>query len=314
MFEKFKKKRKEEKKVEAAVPETVKNEKTQTIENVQTKAPEPAQVVILVDANNVAYGNSQGSKGAMLGNVIKALDILNGTGSRILAIADATLRHNIDDKDSFEKMMSNGQVMQVPAASSADDYIWEIAQHHLKKGNKVYIVTNDRFPITKATTAESKNIRRISFMFVDSDIFFQPNLNDLVKSTNHNDQMPPTQQKTAEPPVKNALSERKPKDTETAKKPRQIKKDAEIPPELLSSLVSYIGSRNPPVKVGDRINFASISNFLHKKYGGDFCAPFGFRKPKDLANLLERDGFAKLSHQGTTLYIEPTEKLMPNVQ
>ena len=309
MFEKFKKKHKEEKKVESAVPETVKNE--QTVENIQTKAPGSPQVVILVDANNVAYGNSQGSKGAMLGNVIKALDTLNGTGSRILAIADATLRHNIDNKDSFEKMMSDGQVMQVPAASSADDYIWEIAQHHLKKGNKVYVVTNDRFPITKATTAESKNIRRISFMFVDSDIFFQPNLNDLVKPTNHNDQ---TQQKTAEPPVKNVPSERKPKDSEAAKKPRQVKKDMEIPPELLSSLVTYIGSRNPPVKIGDPINFASVSNFLHKKYGGDFCATFGFRRPKDFANLLERDGFAKLSHQGTTLYIEPTEKLLPSVQ
>lgn len=314
MFEKFKKKRKEEKKVEAAVPETVKNEKTQAIENVQKKAPGPTQVVILVDANNVAYGNSQGSKGAMLGNVIKALDTLNATGSRVLAIADATLRHNIDDKDSFEKMMSNGQVMQVPAASSADDYIWEIAQHHLKKGNKVYVVTNDRFPITKATTAETKNIRRISFMFVDNDIFFQPNLNDLVKPTNHNEQIPSTQQKPAEPSVNNVPSERKPKEAETAKKPKQIKKEMEIPPELLSSLVTYIGSRNPQVKVGDPINFASVSNFLHKKYGGNFCTTFGFRRPKDFASLLERDGFAKLSHQGTTLYIEPTEKLLPNVQ
>ncbi len=301
--------------VEAAIPE-----KVEILEELHLAKDKVAPVIILVDASNVAHGNSTGKNDPKLDNILITLSRLNDSGAKIIPIADATLRHRIDNKETLEKMLENREILQVPAASSADDYIWEIAQHHLKRGSSVSIVTNDRFPIINATTAEAKKIRRISFMLIDNDVFFQPALDVILKDEASDPSTKETAKAAAKtsakiparktmadvpaPPAKHSNA--------TEKQPaRQEVKMTEVPKELLDHLVVFLKSMNPPVHVGDKINFAIPSNYLHKQYSGNFSVVFGFKRPKDFAVLLEKGGYVRLSHHEATLYIEPTAKLMP---
>ncbi|MCL4328445.1 MAG: hypothetical protein M1151_06450 [Candidatus Thermoplasmatota archaeon] len=317
MFEKFKRKKTQDQ--EPVIPEAqaVKRVPASVTPKVRVPVSESktAAAIILVDASNVAHGNSAGKHEPRLENVLVTLSSLVNRGAKVITIADATLRHKIDQKDALEKMLDESDIMQVPAASSADDYIWEIAQFHQKRGSRVFIVTNDRFPITKATTPETKSIKRITFMLIEKDVFFQPSLEDALKDTQIAPPAKPPAESTQKAPEVN--KQERPR-TETAKPPnagerkthREERKKPELTPDLLKVIVDYLGSRRVPVKPGDRVDFASISNFLHKKYGGNFCAVLGFRRPKDLATLLEANGYVLTSHSGTTLYIEPTPKLM----
>jgi len=59
--------------------------------------------------------------------------------ARIIIIADASLRHKIDEKDTFEKLIDEGMVSQAPAKTAADEFIIGFAKQKLG-----YIVTNDK--------------------------------------------------------------------------------------------------------------------------------------------------------------------------
>ena len=321
MFERFRKKLKEEHGIAPPVqpPSQVDKQARDNRTAYEIPIEQSFKVVILVDSSNVAHGNSAGKFEPKLDNLLSTLAQLNRTNAKVVAIADATLRHRVDSKELFEKMLENKEVLQVPAASSADDYIWDIALHHLKKGSQVFIVTNDRFPISKATTAESKKIKRISFMFVDNEVFFQPTLEEALKGVelaaepNLKSKDSKTLSPKTEPANHSDASEKTP--PKKQKKPVKVEtKRKEVPPELLTLLVEFLSSRRPPVRLGDRINFAPLSNFLHKKYEGNFCSVFGFKRPKDFAVLLEQEGYVKISHHETTLYIEPMSKLLPETE
>ena len=55
-------------------------------------------------------------------------------------IADASMRHNVDDDDLYEELVDDGIVIQSPAGIKADEYILEIA-----KVEKCKFLTNDKF-------------------------------------------------------------------------------------------------------------------------------------------------------------------------
>lgn len=65
----------------------------------------------------------------------------------------------------------------------------------------------------------------------------------------------------------------------------------------------------PPLLLATTLN-DTVAHFLHSLYGGKFTTKFGYRRPKDLALALAAGGYVSISHHTTTLYIEPTAKLV----
>ena len=120
---------------------------------------------VLVDAANVAHFTEGPT--ARLANIRLVTDKLTEEGFRPLIVADAALRHQIDDKAAYEKLIEDGVVKQAPAGTDADYFILSFAREM-----KARILTNDRFRDRAAEFAEERD-RVIRFMIVDGAVVLE---------------------------------------------------------------------------------------------------------------------------------------------
>lgn len=97
-----------------------------------------ASPLVLVDGSNVAH-SSEGD-GALLGNIVLVCDKLREEGYEPVVVVDAALRHQIDDRSAYERMVDDGQIRQAPAGTDADYFILSFAREL-----DASIVSNDRF-------------------------------------------------------------------------------------------------------------------------------------------------------------------------
>ncbi len=95
---------------------------------------------VIIDASNVAHYKKVGDSKAKLNNIIAAVRTLEQDNHDFLIIADASLRHTIDDKENFVKLVENGIIDEVPVGTIADHYILELAEEEDAK-----ILSNDKF-------------------------------------------------------------------------------------------------------------------------------------------------------------------------
>lgn len=94
----------------------------------------------IVDASNVAhYGKVKDGK-PILENILNAVKALKELGYEPVLIADASLRHEIDQKEEFNKLLDEEKVKQVPSGTTADHFILKIAEEEDAK-----ILSNDVF-------------------------------------------------------------------------------------------------------------------------------------------------------------------------
>jgi len=94
----------------------------------------------IVDASNVAhYGKVKDGK-PILKNILNAVNALKELGYEPVLIADASLRHEIDQKEEFNKLLDEEKVKQVPSGTTADHFILKIAEEEDAK-----ILSNDVF-------------------------------------------------------------------------------------------------------------------------------------------------------------------------
>ncbi len=117
----------------------------------------------IVDASNVAhYGRKDGKPS--LDNIMKALKALEGLGYDPILIADASLRHEIDLKEEFNKLLDQGKIQQVPSGTTADNYILKMAEEEDAKilSNDVFREYYDEF--------QDINSRRIPYTFKNGKI------------------------------------------------------------------------------------------------------------------------------------------------
>jgi hypothetical protein len=120
---------------------------------------------VLVDASNVAHATEGGE--ARLANIKLVQARLLEDGFDPLVVADAALRHQIDDKREYESMIENGQVHQAPAGTDADYFILSFAREL-----RARILSNDRFRDRATEFAEERD-RIIRFMIVDGEVVFE---------------------------------------------------------------------------------------------------------------------------------------------
>ena len=130
-------------------------------------APEREQAsnIVLVDGSNVAH-SIEGEPPHVV-NIIAVRDKLREEGFEPIIVADAALRHQIDDQARYEKLIEDGQVRQAPAGTDADYFILSFARE-LGAG----IVSNDRFRDRIKQFPEARE-RVIRFMIVQDEVVFE---------------------------------------------------------------------------------------------------------------------------------------------
>jgi hypothetical protein len=120
---------------------------------------------VLVDASNVAHSTEGGE--ARLRNIRLVEEKLREEGLEPLIVADAALRHQIDDKAAYEKLIDEGKVHQAPAGTDADYFILSFAREMDAR-----ILTNDRFRDRAKDFPRERN-RVIRYMIVDGEVVLE---------------------------------------------------------------------------------------------------------------------------------------------
>jgi hypothetical protein len=119
---------------------------------------------VVVDASNVAHFGRKRDAKPSLEYIVKAAEALEKLGYEPILIADASLRHEIDQKDEFNQLLNEDKVQQVPSGTTADHYILKMAEEEDAKilSNDVFREYNDEF--------QDINSRRIPYSFKEGVI------------------------------------------------------------------------------------------------------------------------------------------------
>ena len=127
--------------------------------------PSAERTIALVDGSNVAH-SSEGEK-ASLANILLVADKMREDGFEPVIVADAALRHQIDDRAGYERLVEEGKVKQAPAGTDADYFILSFAREL-----DAAVVSNDRFRdrIAKYPEVEERIIR---YMIVADELVLE---------------------------------------------------------------------------------------------------------------------------------------------
>jgi hypothetical protein len=108
--------------------------------------PDKPSVHYIVDGSNVALEARSFKTGGCLKQIELVVEKLTDTqGVAVTVLVDANLRHHIDRKDDLERMINERKVLQAPAQTDADEFILMTAEAYRNRGQKVAIITNDRY-------------------------------------------------------------------------------------------------------------------------------------------------------------------------
>jgi hypothetical protein len=121
--------------------------------------------LVLVDGSNVAH-SSEGEQGH-LANITLVCDKLREEGYEPLILVDAALRHQIDDRAAYERMVDAGTIRQAPAGTDADYFILSFAREL-----DASIVSNDRFR-DRLKSFPDAAARLIRYMVVKDEVVLE---------------------------------------------------------------------------------------------------------------------------------------------
>ena len=127
------------------------------------KAPESR--IVLIDGSNVAH-STEGEK-PLVANLLAVRDKVKEEGLEPIIMADAALRHQIDDQKVYEDMIESGSIRQAPAGTDADYFILSFAREL-----DAAIVSNDRFRDRAAQFPEARE-RVIRYMIVNDEVVLE---------------------------------------------------------------------------------------------------------------------------------------------
>ncbi|HEV2149640.1 MAG TPA: hypothetical protein VGR37_19730 [Longimicrobiaceae bacterium] len=121
--------------------------------------------IALVDASNVAH-SSEGEK-ARLENIALVCRKLIEEGMEPIVVADASLRHQIDDSVGYEELVEAGKIRQAPAGTDADYFLLSFAREL-----DASVVSNDRFRDRQEAFPEARE-RVIRYMIVAEEVVLE---------------------------------------------------------------------------------------------------------------------------------------------
>jgi hypothetical protein len=120
--------------------------------------------IALVDGSNVAHAAGEPAR---LRNITLVMEKLAAEGLRPVVVADAALRHQIDDADGYERLREEGKLRQAPAGTDADYFILPSAREL-----DAAIVSNDTFRDRAKAFPEARD-RVIRFMIVPDEVVLE---------------------------------------------------------------------------------------------------------------------------------------------
>lgn len=126
---------------------------------------QPESRTVLIDGSNVAH-STEGEK-PLVANLLAVRDKLKEEGLDPIIMADAALRHQIDDKKVYEDMIESGSIRQAPAGTDADYFILAFAREL-----NATIVSNDRFRDRISQFPEARD-RVIRYMIVNDEVVLE---------------------------------------------------------------------------------------------------------------------------------------------
>jgi hypothetical protein len=121
--------------------------------------------IALVDGSNVAHCNEDDA--AHVENILRIRDKLVEEGLDPIVVADAALRHQIDDSAAYERLIDEGIVRQAPAGTDADYFILSFAREL-----NASIVSNDRFRDRIKQFPEARD-RVIRYMILNGEVVLE---------------------------------------------------------------------------------------------------------------------------------------------
>lgn len=121
--------------------------------------------IAIVDGSNVAH-SSEGEK-ARFRNIELVCNKLLEEGLEPIVVADAALRHQIDDTEEYERRVEEGKIKQAPAGTDADYFILAFAREL-----DAAIVSNDRFRDRADAFPEARD-RAIRYMIVNDEVVLE---------------------------------------------------------------------------------------------------------------------------------------------
>jgi hypothetical protein len=121
--------------------------------------------VVLVDGSNVAH-STEGER-AQVRNIVAVRDKLLAEGLEPIIVADAALRHQVDDSAAYEKLVDAGEIRQAPAGTDADYFILSFAREL-----NACVVSNDRFRDRVKQFPEARE-RVIRYMIVNDEVVLE---------------------------------------------------------------------------------------------------------------------------------------------
>ena len=131
----------------------------------------------ILDGSNIAcfYGWENANHTLIITAVTSILE--HDKKAEIFVVVDATLRHQVKDKQGFEEMLSGPFIHQAPAGTTADYFIKNIAES-FGSGIKVIIVSNDLY-----RKLGMEGFFRVKFMFYNiaerTGLIFYPDFAEL---------------------------------------------------------------------------------------------------------------------------------------
>src|SRR5215217_3811136 len=132
---------------------------------VAEQAGEGSMPLVLVDGSNVAHcGEGERPE---LSNIVVVCDKLRGEGYEPVVVVDAALRHQIDDRAGYERMVDDGTIRQAPAGTDADFFILSFAREL-----EASIVSNDRFRDRQKAFPDAAR-RLIRYMVVKGEVVLE---------------------------------------------------------------------------------------------------------------------------------------------
>jgi len=119
---------------------------------------------VIIDASNLAYYQVGENSKPKLNNILTAVNTLEKEGHEFVIIADASLKHEIDDKKKFKILLKEKAIEEVPSGTDADLFILNLAEEENAK-----ILSNDYF---REFFDEFKDInsRRLPYSFKNGEI------------------------------------------------------------------------------------------------------------------------------------------------
>jgi len=121
--------------------------------------------IALVDGSNVAHATE--GEGPRLENIRLVCEKLVAEGFEPIVVADAALRHQIDDGAEYERMVESGAVKQAPAGTDADYFILSFAREL-----GAAIVSNDRFKDHLPSFPEARD-QVVRYMIVAGEVVLE---------------------------------------------------------------------------------------------------------------------------------------------